>query len=195
MVRNYTSAQLLNRVKSLDSYKIIPKDHWLLAVRSNEDLFNTFDDKIYMFKGEKFVLVTSCTTNPGGPSLLGGWRKYNKNGAAIIKSDEWYYAGYKYGLHNGRMPALRQVSAFKYYRDNDNDKKAEETGKIFEGIFNTNLHFNSYSLFDGVTLPIKNLIGGWSHGCVVCNNKSHYENIITTTKNQPHVSFVLINEF
>jgi hypothetical protein len=93
------------------------------------------------------------------------------------------------------MPALRQIHPFKYYRDNNNDKKVDETGKIFEGIFNTNLHFNSYSLFDGITLSIRNMIGGWSHGCVVCNNKPHYERLITLTKDQPHVSFVLIKEF
>ncbi len=65
MVRAYTDKELLQRVKELDSFKDIPSGYWLLGVRSSEDEPNRFDDKIYLFKGEQFVDVTSCTTNPG----------------------------------------------------------------------------------------------------------------------------------
>lgn len=194
-VKAYTDKQLLDKVKSLSSFNHIPNDYWLLAIRSDEDAFNEFDDKIYLFKGEEFILVTSCTTNPGGPALLGGFKKYNKNGAAIIKSNEWYYDTFKYGLHNGKMPALRQVKSMLYYRDKDLDKKAEEEGTIESAIYNTNIHFNSYSVFDKVKLSIKQYIGEWSYGCIVLNEQEKYKKIIELTKPQIRTSFVLLKEF
>lgn len=194
-VKVYTDKQLLDKVKSLSSFNHIPNDYWILGVRSEEDAFNEFDDKIYLFKGEEFILVTSCTTNPGGPALLGGFKKYNKNGAAIIKSNEWYYDTFKYGLHNGKMPALRQVKSMLYYRDKDLDKKAEEEGIIESAIYNTNIHFNSYSVFDKVKLSIKQYIGEWSYGCIVLNEQEKYKKIIELTKPQIRTSFVLLKEF
>lgn len=195
MVRNYTDEELITKVKSLPTFKSIPKDYWLSLVRSQEDSFNTFDDKVYLFKGEKCELVSSCTTNPGGPVLVGGWKKYNKVGAAVIKSNEWYYDGLKYGLHNGKMPALRQVKNFKYYRDGNNDKKIDEVGTIYEAVYNTNFHFNSYSVFDKIKNDVKSLIGEWSAGCIVCNVEDKYEEIINKTKSQAGVSFCLLKEF
>lgn len=195
MVKNYTDKQLLDKVKSLPSFKGIPKDYWILAIRSEEDTFNTFDDKYYLFNGENFVLVGTCTTHPGGPALLGGFKKYNKHGAAVIKSEEWYYDVYKYGLHNGRMPALRQIKPMKYFRDCNIDKKVDELGQIVEGNFSTNFHFNSYSVFDGIKNAIQKFIGEWSYGCIVANEEDKYEQTINLTKNQLYVSLCLIKEF
>lgn len=195
MVRNYTAKELLDKVKSLPSFKGIPSDYWLLAVRSEEDTFNIFDDKVYLFKGEEFILVTSCTTNPGGPALLGGYKKYNKLGAAIVKSNEWYYGVYKYGLHNSKMPALRQQKSMLYYRDGNNDKKVDEVGQITEAVYYTNFHFNSYKVFDRIKNTLSKIIGEWSYGCIVCNEKDKYEEIINKTKKQSSVSMCLIKEF
>lgn len=195
MVRNYTSKQLLDRVKSLPSFKEIPLGHWILAVRSDEDIFNTFDDKYYLFKGEQFILVGTCTTNPGGPSLLGGFKRYKQKGSAVIKADEWYYQVYRYGLHNGKMPALKQTKSMKYFRDGNIDKKVDEVGTIIEGNFSTNFHFNSYKVFDGIKNAISNLIGEWGHGCIVANEEDKYEKVITLTKDEPSVSVCLIKEF
>lgn len=195
MVRKYTDKELLDKVKTINGFKSIPKSYWLLAVRSQEDTFNAFDDKVYLFNGTKCELVTSCTTNPGGPALLGGWKKYSKAGAAIIKSDEWYYDIYKYGLHNGKLPALRQAGKMKYYRDKNNDKKADEVGNVEEAIYYTNFHFNSYRVFDRIKNAVSNLIGEWSYGCIVCNEEDKYESIITKTKSQTSVTICLIKEF
>lgn len=195
MVKNYTDKQLLDRVKVTNGFKAVPKDYWLLAVRSEEDAFNTFDDKVYLFKGEKCELVTSCTTNPGGPALLGGYKKYNKVGAAVIKSDEWYYGVYRYGLHNNRMPALRQQKPMLYYRDGNGDKKVDEVGQITEAVYYTNFHFNSYKVFDRIKNTLSKLIGEWSYGCIVCNEEDKYEEIINKTKKQSSVSMCLIKEF
>jgi hypothetical protein len=68
-VRAYTEKQLLAKVKTLGSYRSVPQGYWLLGVRSNEDETNKFDDKIYLFNGETFVMVAPGTTNPGSPIL------------------------------------------------------------------------------------------------------------------------------
>jgi len=57
-IKNYTDKQLINKVKSLSSFKEIPKEEWMLVISSLEDTSDTFDDKIYFFKGEKFIMVT-----------------------------------------------------------------------------------------------------------------------------------------
>ena len=64
-VRFYTDKQILDRVKSLPSFQFIPSDYWLCGIRSTEDKSDNYDDKFYLFKGEKFIMVTSGTTNPG----------------------------------------------------------------------------------------------------------------------------------
>ena len=83
-VRSYTDNQLLNKVKSLQGFKQIPHDFWILGVRSNEDESNVFDDKFYIFKGNVFIMVATGTTNPSIDYLT---NKMNKRGAFIIKSE------------------------------------------------------------------------------------------------------------
>ena len=44
-------------------------------------------------------------------------------------------------------------------------------------------------------MGIRDLIGGWSLGCQVVNDREKYYKIIDLVKNQKSVSFCLINEF
>lgn len=204
-VRGYSDKQLLDRVKSLDNFKEVPKDYWILGIRSNEDTPNIFDDKFYLFKGEKFILVTTGTTNPGTPSLLGGWKKTNKVGSFILKADYWHYNIWMYGLHKDKMPALKQLGNVAIgYRDNDNDDKSEEIGGEVNGWFGINFHFNSYDIIENkgwkkAWNKVKNIyswvIGPWSEGCQVANQSEHYRKIIDLTKDQRRVSYCLLNEF
>jgi hypothetical protein len=191
-MKKYTDKQLLDRVKSLPGFKGIPVGYWLLGVRSLIDTPNKFDDKVYLFLGEKFIRVVSATTNPGLPSLKGGFLKYNSLGSAIVKSDEWYYDVWAYGLHNGKMKALKQVGNFLVYRDNDKDEKAEEIGRTYDGKFGINFHSVSYNL-DVDKIGIN--IGDWSHGCVVVNDVQKYVEIINLVKDQKRVSYCLLKEF
>lgn len=131
-VKNYTNKELLDRVKSLSNFKSIPKEYWIIGVRSEEDTPNTYDDKFYLFKGEEFIEVTTGTTNPGTPALLGGWRKIKAKGAFVLKSDYWHYSLWRGGLHKGKMKALVQVGTATGYRDNDDDKFSEEIGAMSE---------------------------------------------------------------
>lgn len=193
MVKKYTDLELLNRVKSLSTFKSIPEGYWILGVRSLEDTPNVFDDKFYLFKGEVFIMVISGTTNPGTPILEGGFLKYNKQGAAVVKSDEWYYNLWKYGLHQGKMPALLQLgNKIKVFRDGDKDKKSEEVGNITEGFYGINFHSNNYDLTSKIK---KEEINGWSAGCQVSNDIQNYKKVIDLVKTQPSVSYCLIKEF
>jgi hypothetical protein len=191
MVKSYTDKQLLDKVQSLASFGKIPAGYWLLGIRSQDDLPNRFDDKIYLFKGEEFVLVTSATTNPGTPTLR-QFEKVNKDGAAILKADEWYYNVWKFGKHNGKVEGLLQLgNKVKVYRDTDKDDNSEEQGVLQEGYFGINFHPNTYDL----SKPSGTTIGWWSAGCQVVNNISNYKLMIQLLKREKLVTYCLINEF
>lgn len=191
MVRTYTDTELLNKVKELKNYVGIPNGYWLLGVRSKEDNPNAFDDKIYLFKGSQFIEVTSATTNAGTPTLK-QFEKVNKKGAAVLKSEQWYYDVWKYGKHNGKVDALLQLGApVQVYRDTDKDDKSEEQGALDTGYFGINFHPNTYDL----SRPTSNIVGWWSAGCQVVNNVAKYKTIIRLVKPQKYVTYCLINEF
>lgn len=192
-VKNYTANQLLARVKSLPTFKSIPSDYWILGVRSNEDQPDFFDDKFYLFNGDKFVMVTSGTTNAGLSVLKGGFKEYNPAGAAVLKSDEWYYNVWKYGKHRGKMRALLQLGAkVKFYRDGNMDSKIDEVGTLHQGYIGINFHANTYQL---TSTAIKEKIGAWSAGCQVVNIIPDYVKIIDLCQKQKSVSYCLLLEF
>lgn len=191
-VRSYTDKEILAKVKSVTGFKEIPKDYFVVGIRSKEDAENTFDDKFYLFKGETFIAVTTGTTNPGTPGLKGGFLKYNKEGSAVVKADKWYYKVWRYGLHNGKMPALVQVNPITVHRDGDKDGKSEELGDPKDGLYGINFHSNTY---DPKTTSIKFYIGEWSMGCQVVNNKQEHLKWVALMKTQPNVSYCLLNEF
>lgn len=189
-VRNYTDDQLLNKAKSLPSFMGFPEGYWLLGVQSDEDKFNRFDDKFYLFKGETFVLVTSGTTNAGKAAMF-GYEKYNKLGVAVIKTNEWYYDLWRAGLHRGRMKALRQINPIKYYRDDNKNTKIEAFGRVYSKIIYCNFHTNSYNRWNKI---IRWVIGGWSACCQVCNDPTDYYLILDLVKKNK-VSYCLLKEF
>ena len=89
-VRSYTDKELLTRVSELDSFRGWPEGYWILGVQSNEDKFNVFDDKFYVYKGTKFIRTMSGTTN-AGKTAMEGFARYNKLGVAVIKKNEWFW--------------------------------------------------------------------------------------------------------
>ncbi len=191
-VKNYTSVQLLSKVKSLPSFKSIPDSYWLLGVRSTEDEPNKFDDKIYLFKGEQFICVTSATTNPG-VTVLRNYAKFNSKGAAVAVADEWYYGLWRKAKHQGKITALVQIGAkIKVWRDGDKDDKAEPAPVMQEGFFGINLHPNSYDINANTT---GTLVNGWSAGCQVVNDMDKYRMILGLIPDGVGVSYCLLNEF
>jgi hypothetical protein len=192
MVRAYTDTELLQRVKELDSFKDIPSGYWLLGVRSSEDEPNRFDDKIYLFKGEQFVDVTSCTTNPG-TTVLRNYSKFNAKGAAVVVADQWYYGVWRKGKHQGKITALIQIGAqIKVWRDGDKDDQSEESLIQQEGFFGINFHPNTYDINAKST---GSLVNGWSAGCQVVNNMEKYRKFINLIPAATSITYCLLNEF
>lgn len=199
MVKSYTDKQIFDRIKSLPSYN--PKrgipDDTVVLIMSNEDTPNIFDDKLYPYIDGVNPFVASCTGNAGGPILTGGWKKYSSKGAAIIARDEIYYDAYRKSdgkairHHNGKMPCLRLVGNLKYYRDNDNDNKAEQLGEPIIANYATNIHLNSYNLWNKV---VNTVIGNWSAGCIVLNNAEQYRRLLDIFNDNP-ITLVVLNEF
>lgn len=202
MVKKYTDKQLLDRVQTLENFKEFPKGRWILGVRSQADLPNKFDDKFYEYQETEFIRVVTGTTNPGITILKNGFKRFNNVGAAVLKSDFWYYNVWKYGLHRGKMPALRQVGNAVYvFRDGDQDGKSEELGEAKRGYFGINYHTNTYN-FSAKNLEVtRENIQNWSAGCQVVNDRKTYfkqmEWYEKALKNgsQKWVSYCLINEF
>jgi len=188
----YTDKQLLDRVKSLKSFKKVPEDFWIVGVRSKADSPDKYDDKFYLYRGETFYKVTTGTTNPGLSILKGGFKDYNNQGAAVVKADEWYYDVWSPGKHRGKIKALRQAGNITIYRDGDMDSKSEEIGPSEKGnYYGINFHPATYKLAGLVRISL----GNWSAGCQVCNNDTDYEYIIDIIGTQSKVSYCLLNEF
>lgn len=197
-VKNYTDQQLIDRMKSLPSFRYVPDGHHIIAVRSQEDIPDTYDDKLYLFKGDKCLAVMTCTTNSGTYGLK-NFMKWNRKGTAVIKSNEVYYDvfqksdGIKVRHHKDKMECLRQMGNMKYYRDGNRNNKIDETGQIYEGNYATNVHCNSYTRRKGI---LSWLIGRFGVGCIVVNNLTmYYTGLLRPIPFYKRITFTLLKEF
>jgi hypothetical protein len=189
----YSAKELIERMKQLESFKSIPQGFHIIGIRSHADIPDSFDDVFNLMDGEKLVLSTTGTTNPG-VTVLKNHQQYNPNGAAILKSDCIYPGVWKFGKHKGKMDALLQTGGeVLVYRDGDKDSKSEEIGVLQKGYFGINFHADQYDL--NATDKNSNVVGGWSAGCQVCNNISDYKQFISACRNQKSVTYTLLNEF
>jgi hypothetical protein len=179
-VRNYTTKQLLDRYKSLDTFKYVPKDIHLMFVRSNEDGNDIPDDKCYVFNHEECIDVIPCTTNKG-----------NK-GTAVMLSNHINYDAHKFGLHRKKMRALRQIKEIPYQRDFTKDGKTNPTGTIFRDVIFMNIHGMTYN--EGSKIKATK-IGGWSEGCLALADNEKYEKMIDMTEHQKAVTSVVLDEW
>tara|TARA_R110000822_G_scaffold127454_4_gene262977 strand:- start:1227 stop:1829 length:603 start_codon:yes stop_codon:yes gene_type:complete len=197
-VKSYTDKGLIDRMKSLPSFRYVPRGKHMIVLRSKEDAPDRYDDKLYLFDYETCLDVMSCTSNSGTYGLL-NFAKWNRRGTAVIKFDEVYYDafmksdGKKVRHHNGRMQGLRQIGFLKYFRDFNKDKKIDATGRIYEGNNSTNVHCNSYKWKKGIKTW---LIGRFGTGCTVINDLTKYYNVLL--KNIPYntpITYTGLNEF
>lgn len=179
MVKKLTDKQILDRVKALPSFKGIPKNYWLVGVRSDEDAANVMDDKFYLFNGESFVMVVPGTTNKG------------LKGTAVMKDDEIYYDSFIRGLHKGKMPCFRQHKPVLFYRDFNNDGKADQVGKIYCENIAMNIHGISY---EKNSTKKSTTIGGWSEGCQVFADMEKYNQFLSITQPQNLLTYALLRE-
>lgn len=190
----YKGEDILEMMSRAEGFKEIPLDYHIVGIRSAADAPNKFDDVFNLFKGKELILTATGTTNPGTPVLVGGFLKYNKDGAAVVAANHVYYNVWKYGKHQNVTPALVQIGApITVFRDGDKDNKSEEIGKKSSGYFGINFHPDQRD-FTGVD-KASELINGWSAGCQVCDNIAVYRKIIELVKNQKAVTYTLLNEF
>lgn len=173
-VRSYTNVEIIARVEILPTFKGWKKGKYSIWIRSNEDEYNVFDDKVYNFEvfkeGDKpvFHSVNTGTTNAGAQGLK-KFDEYNKLGCAVLIADHIVYDGWHYGFHKNdpKRPAYRQFRGWPYTRDNDKDDKAENYGAIYTDPIGANQH----DAGNGE----KTFIGGYSVACLVRNVKSQYD--------------------
>ena len=197
-VQAYTSKQLLDHVKELPTFKGFPDGFWILGVRSNEDTPNVYDDKFYLFINDAFVEVITGTTNCGTDILKGGFLKYNKAGAFVLKSDMWHHDVWMYTYRSTRGHELIQVKPVSGYRDNNKNDKSEEIGDVVNGLFGINFHTNTFKLYNSV---VNWFVGTWSAGCQVTNNRVKFIEWLMRFKDrkasgkQKYITYCLINEF
>jgi hypothetical protein len=191
-VKSYTTKQLLDRVATLKGFNGYPKDYWNIWVRSEEDAFNQFDDKVYLFKGEEFISVAPCTTNAGKQGLK-DFDSYGQTGVAVLKSDVILYDSHRKGLHKGKVMAFRQDKVWPYYRDSNKDEKIDETGLVHnDKIIWANIHPATYLTESAAT---KQYINGWSLGCLVYANRQDFNRLMNLTVNQNALTNCVLKEF
>lgn len=190
-VKQYTDNQLLERVASIGG-TTRTGTYLLIGVQSQEDLFDQFDDKFYVFDGHEFKMVTTGTTNPGQKALK-QYFNYDLPGAAVWKTDQFYKDLYKPGLHKGRMKALRQDRPIYYYRDSDKDNCSDQQGQLHHGQIYANQHGISYDPFSN---KIATRIGGWSFACQVMNRMSDYKAWIKAAwSRDKNVDYAILKEW
>lgn len=167
-IKNYTDAQLLTRVESLDTFKGWKKGIYDIWIRSEEDEYNKFDDKVYTFECLKdnnepiFIMICTGTTNAGAQGLK-QFEKYNKKGCAVLCDDIIVYDSHIYGTHGRDKYAAyiqSHTKGFPYTRDNDKDEHAENYGTIYDDRIGANCHKAGVATVD---------INGNSVACLVRN--------------------------
>lgn len=190
-IRSYSDKELIQRMEThavgFNGWRPGVYDIW---VRSAEDETDAFDDKVYTFNvGDDFKpnfrMVCTGTTNAGTYGLK-QFDKYNREGCAVLKADQFVRDSHVYGFHKGYR-AYQQAKSFPYYRDNDRDGKAEEIGQVRTGVIGANCHHAS---FTGTSTRIYN----WSVACLVRNSINQWNAWFAYMAKRP-LSVAILKEF
>jgi len=191
-MRNYTDLEIFERLNTIPSFKRTKDIPMIIGIQSNDDKFDEFDDKFFLYdENDKFVIGTSGTTNAGASGLK-EFIKYNPKGVWVWETDVFYPMLYRYGLHKGKMRALRQDRAVYGYRDNNKNEKNERIGKRYFDNVNANFHGIDY---DPNSTKFLKKIGGWSVACQVVNDMEKYKKIIDFVKPFEYCDYGLLKEF
>jgi hypothetical protein len=180
-VKSYTDKQIWDKILSIGGSYPDKRKLVFVAIQSNEDEPNDFDDKHYTYIGNgknkmpTFWGVTSCTTNAGINGLK-HYEIYNKYGVFVWKTDEYYEDCFQAGYHrasraDGGMKAWVIIKKVKYFRDGNHNSKAEQIGKMYIGNKGTNTHGCDYNR---LSRRVRKYINGWSLGCIVLNDMRYY---------------------
>lgn len=191
-VKNYTDADIIARVEGLSTFAGWKKGKYEIYVRSQEDEFDKFDDKLYSFEveeeGKKPVFKMVCTgTTHAGAQGLKNYEKYGNKRCAVLVADYMVYNSHKYGLHKGEYPAYRQDKPWPYIWDDNHNEIAGDGTKIVEGeIIYANIHKAGTD---------SSQIGGWSIACQVRNNEAQYNKWMAYMNQEKYCTLVILNEW
>ena len=164
----------------------------IVGIQSLADAYDEFDDKFFLYdENDKFIIGTTGTTNSGATGLK-DFMNWNPKGCWVWQTDRFYSGFYEYGLHKGRMNALRQIKAAYGFRDNNKNDKSEQIGKLYFDNVNANFHGVDY---DPNSIKVIKKIGGWSTACNVCNNMVDYKKIIKFVKPYVYCDYLLLKEW
>lgn len=188
----YSDLQLLERVERVAAgFSGWRTGLYFIAVRSNTDVADAFDDKGYVFNCKvagqhpEFRMVVSCTTNAGTYGLL-KFAEYNPAGCAVLKANQLVYDSHQKGLHKG-YSAYRQVKGFPYHRDANRNLRAEERGPVFTDVIAANIHRASAT-------ATSTRIYNWSVACIVMNRPNEFAAFMAYAAGRP-VSLCILQEF
>jgi hypothetical protein len=193
-IKSYTDKELLERVKTLPTFKGFPNGVLDIWVRSNEDEFDRFDDKVYTFlchgdeREPEFIMVCTGTTNAGSFGLK-QFKTYNPKGCAVLKSDIIVYNSHVYGLHKGKPAYIQSFTVpFPYYRDGNMNNRCDEVGEVYTDRIGANCH--RAGVFSTV-------ISNWSVACLVRNQLSQFGNWLDfmIKRGKPNLSVCILKEF
>lgn len=196
----YSDEEINIRISQLPEFQTVisgklPVDNYIVGIRSGDDAPNRFDDVFYLRSGGITKLETTGTTNPGTPVLNGGFRNWNKEGAAVVESNRIYRNLWQPGYHQGEVKALKQTgNAITIYRDGNRNNKSEQIGRRSTGYYGINFHPDEFDIKEDNRSDDAG-INGWSAGCQVNNRMDDYNIIIDTVWNQKFVTFILLDEF
>lgn len=191
-VKPYSDLDIFAQAKKVPTFKRTSGLPLLVAIRSNEDEPDKFDDKFYVYdEHNNFVAVTSGTTN-AGVHYLRNFQELKVIGTGVIKANEFYARGYKKGLHQGKMPCMRQNVPFKYFRDANRNLKAEEIGQLLVGNIAANFHTVDYNI---KSAKVGTVIGKWSAACMVANVVQEYEEILRFLFRYSESDFLILQEW
>lgn len=190
-MRAFTDVEVLNRISGLSSFKGWPDGPMDVWIRSNADEFDAFDDKAFTYEcygtdeTPKFILGRNGTTNAGSYYLTK--KVGNPLGCAVLKSDEIVYNSHHYGSHRGK-PAYVQEKGFPYFRDKNQDHRADEVGRIYTDVIAANIHRAGSN---------STIIYNWSAGCMVTANLNKFLQFLEYMKSQgnPKLTLCILKEW
>lgn len=139
----------------------------IVAVRDtstpNADTFNDVLCVFYRSAGKWHMHQFRMTTDPG---VYYRKNPLHEEGTAQLAPGQ-YRSAYKLAKHKGKYPALVQVRAVNFYRDNDLDTALNQSGEIHSGLIGANIH-RANELIESEQ------VGQHSAGCQVLANPHEY---------------------
>lgn len=196
-MRPFTDNEILSRVDALPTFKGWRQGQYDIYVRSAADGFDLFDDRAFLYDvaaegaAPQFVAARNVTTNAGSYYLVDHLE--NPLGCAVLKSDTIVYSSHVFGHHKHIFDAEHEAyvenpaAPFPYYRDNNRNHRAEETGPERFDLIGANIHHagaNSTRIYN------------WSAACLVTADRVKFVQFLDhmKAKGKPPLNVAILRE-